>query len=56
MGWSIIALTVVLKLLVFPLARKSYVPMARMKEMQPEMEAIKAWVAWDAAQKGGRDG
>lgn len=22
----------------------------------PEMEAIKAWVAWDAAQKGGRDG
>jgi len=41
MGWSIIALTVVLKLLVFPLARKSYVSMARMKEMQPEMEAIK---------------
>ena len=41
MGWSIIALTFVLKLLVFPLARKSYVSMARMKELQPEMEAIK---------------
>ncbi len=41
MGWSIIALTFILKLLVFPLARKSYVSMARMKELQPEMEAIK---------------
>ena len=41
MGWSIIALTFVLKLLVFPLARKSYISMARMKEMQPQMEAIK---------------
>ncbi len=41
MGWSIIALTVVLKLLVFPLARKSYISMAKMKELQPEMEAIK---------------
>lgn len=42
MGWAIIALTFVLKLLVFPLARKSYVSMARMRELQPEMEAIKA--------------
>lgn len=41
MGWAIIALTVVLKFLVFPLARKSYISMARMKELQPEMEAIK---------------
>ncbi|MFV0385870.1 membrane protein insertase YidC [Paracoccus sp. (in: a-proteobacteria)] len=41
MGWSIIALTFILKLLVFPLARKSYVSMAKMKELQPEMEAIK---------------
>ncbi|MDO5620731.1 MAG: membrane protein insertase YidC [Paracoccus sp. (in: a-proteobacteria)] len=41
MGWSIIALTVVLKALVFPLARKSYVSMAKMRELQPEMEAIK---------------
>ena len=41
MGWSIIALTFILKALVFPLARKSYVSMARMRELQPEMEAIK---------------
>ncbi|HRO15058.1 MAG TPA: membrane protein insertase YidC [Paracoccus sp. (in: a-proteobacteria)] len=41
MGWAIIALTFVLKALVFPLARKSYVSMARMRELQPEMEAIK---------------
>ncbi|WP_299364806.1 membrane protein insertase YidC [uncultured Paracoccus sp.] len=41
MGWAIIALTFVLKLLVFPLARKSFVSMARMRELQPEMEAIK---------------
>ena len=42
MGWAIIALTFILKALVFPLARKSYVSMARMRELQPEMEAIKA--------------
>lgn len=41
MGWSIIALTFILKTLVFPLARKSYVSMARMKELQPHLEAIK---------------
>ena len=41
MGWSIIALTFVLKALVLPLAYKSYVSMARMKELQPEMEKLK---------------
>ncbi len=41
MGWSIIGLTLVLKALLFPLAYKSYVSMARMKELQPEMEALK---------------
>ena len=41
MGWAIIALTVVIKLLVLPLAYKSYVSMAKMKELQPEMEALK---------------
>jgi YidC/Oxa1 family membrane protein insertase len=41
MGWSIIALTFVLKLIVLPLAYKSYVSMARMKELQPEMEKLK---------------
>jgi YidC/Oxa1 family membrane protein insertase len=41
MGWSIIALTVILKALVLPLAYKSHVSMARMKTLQPEMEKLK---------------
>ena len=41
MGWSILMLTVILKILVLPLAYKSYVSMARMKELQPEMEKLK---------------
>lgn len=41
MGFAIIGLTFVLKFLVLPLAYKSYVSMARMKELQPEMEALK---------------
>jgi YidC/Oxa1 family membrane protein insertase len=41
MGWAIIALTLVIKVLVLPLAYKSYVSMARMKELQPEMEKLK---------------
>ncbi|MGZ9810959.1 membrane protein insertase YidC [Pseudoroseicyclus sp. H15] len=41
MGWSIIILTLFLKALVFPLAYKSYVSMARMRELQPEMEKLK---------------
>ena len=42
MGLAIIGLTFFLKLLVLPLAYKSYVSMARMKELQPEIEALKA--------------
>ena len=41
MGWSIIALTLLIKAVLFPLAYKSYVSMAKMKELQPEMEKIK---------------
>jgi YidC/Oxa1 family membrane protein insertase len=41
MGWSIIGLTLLIKAVLFPLAYKSYVSMARMKELQPEMEKIK---------------
>jgi YidC/Oxa1 family membrane protein insertase len=41
MGWSIIGLTLVIKAILFPLAYKSYVSMARMKELQPEMEKMK---------------
>ncbi|MBD3764919.1 MAG: membrane protein insertase YidC [Rhodobacterales bacterium] len=49
MGLAIIALTFVLKLIVLPLAYKSYVSMARTKELQPEMEAIKERAGEDKA-------
>ena len=41
MGWAIIGLTIVIKFILFPLAYKSYVSMARMRELQPEMEKIR---------------
>ncbi|GGD24731.1 membrane protein insertase YidC [Sinisalibacter lacisalsi] len=47
MGWAIIGLTVVIKLVLFPLSYKSYVSMARMRELQPEMEKIKERVGDD---------
>ncbi len=47
MGWSIICLTFVIKAALFPLAYKSYVSMAKMKELQPEMEKIKESVGGD---------
>jgi YidC/Oxa1 family membrane protein insertase len=41
MGWAIIGLTFLIKLVLFPLAYKSNVSMAKMKALQPEMEKIK---------------
>ena len=41
MGWAIIGLTLVIKAILLPLAYKSYVSMAKMKELQPEMEKLK---------------
>ena len=41
MGWAIIGLTFLIKLVLFPLAYKSNVSMAKMKSLQPEMEKIK---------------
>ncbi|MGX9356514.1 membrane protein insertase YidC [Roseobacteraceae bacterium S113] len=41
MGWAIIGLTLIIKAILLPLAYKSYVSMAKMKELQPEMEKIK---------------
>ena len=49
MGWAIIALTVIIKSLVFPLARTSYISMAKMKELQPEMEAMRERTKGDSA-------
>ncbi|MFT5363313.1 MAG: YidC/Oxa1 family membrane protein insertase [Dinoroseobacter sp.] len=41
MGIAIIALTLIIKALLLPLAYKSYVSIAKMKELQPEMEKLK---------------
>ncbi|MCF2905638.1 membrane protein insertase YidC [Octadecabacter sp. CECT 8868] len=41
MGWSIIALTFMIKALLLPLAYKSYVSMAKMRELQPQMAKLK---------------
>ncbi|MCH8465352.1 MAG: membrane protein insertase YidC [Roseinatronobacter sp.] len=47
MGWSIITLTLLIKAVLLPLAWKSYVSMAKMKELQPEMLALKERVGDD---------
>jgi YidC/Oxa1 family membrane protein insertase len=41
MGWAILGLTLIIKAILLPLAWKSYVSMAKMKDLQPEMMAIK---------------
>lgn len=41
-GVAIILSTIVLKIILLPLANKSYVSMARMKQLTPKMEALKA--------------
>ncbi|MEM9845136.1 MAG: membrane protein insertase YidC [Pseudomonadota bacterium] len=50
MGWAIIALTLIIKAALLPLAYKSYVSMAKMKELQPEMQRLKE-AAGDDRQK-----
>ena len=40
-GVAILAVTVVVKLIFFPLANKSYVSMSRMKMIQPQIQALK---------------
>ena len=47
MGVAIIVLTLGIKAILFPLAYKSYVSMAKMKELQPQMEKIKERVGDD---------
>jgi YidC/Oxa1 family membrane protein insertase len=40
-GWSIIALTVIVKLVLYPLTRASYISMAKMKALAPKIEKLK---------------
>ena len=49
MGIAIIGLTLMIKALLFPLAYKSYVSMAKMKELQPKMEKLKEEAGDDRA-------
>jgi YidC/Oxa1 family membrane protein insertase len=39
-GWSIIALTIIINLVMFPLRHKSVVSMRKMQDLQPEVKAI----------------
>ncbi|VAV98836.1 Inner membrane protein translocase and chaperone YidC, long form [hydrothermal vent metagenome] len=49
-GLAIMALTVIIKAIFFPLANKSYESMARMKALQPKMEELKEKFKDDAQQ------
>ena len=40
-GWAVIALTVMIKLVFFPLSAASYRSMARMRKLQPEMMSLR---------------
>ncbi len=40
-GWAIIAMTLTIRLLIWPLYRKSYTSMKRMSLLQPQMQALK---------------
>ncbi len=40
-GWAIVIVTLIIKIILFPLAAKSFKSMAKMRKFQPEMERIK---------------
>ncbi|WP_434352925.1 membrane protein insertase YidC [Psychrobacter sp. HD31] len=40
-GWAIIALTLLVKLVLFPISHKSYMSMAKMRAIAPKLQAIK---------------
>ena len=50
-GLAILIVTVVIKIVFFPLANKSYVTMAKMKKLQPEMTRIRETMADDKQQQ-----
>ena len=50
-GLSILIVTILIKLVFFPLANKSYVTMAKMKKLQPEMMRIRDVYADDKMQQ-----
>ena len=40
-GWAIISLTIVVKMVLYPLTRASYISMGKMKALSPKMEQLK---------------
>ncbi|MHA1540849.1 MAG: membrane protein insertase YidC [Alphaproteobacteria bacterium] len=42
MGWAIILLTLLIRLALYPLSKKSLVAMAKMKDLQPKIKALQA--------------
>ena len=48
-GWSIILLTISIKLMFFPLSAKSYKSMAKMRVLQPQLKALKTQCGDDKA-------
>lgn len=51
-GWAIILLTLLIKLLTFPLTQKSYVSMQQMKTLGPELKKLQEKYAADRATLG----
>jgi len=49
-GYAILLITILIKLAFFPLANKSYISMAKMKAVQPEMKKLQDRYASDKAQ------
>lgn len=41
-GWAIILMTILIKLLLFPLTQKSFVSMQKMQELNPKIQAIRS--------------
>lgn len=41
-GWAIVLMTVLIKLILFPLTHKSHVSMRKMQELNPQMQAIRS--------------
>jgi YidC/Oxa1 family membrane protein insertase len=46
-GWAIVIFTILIRLLLFPIAQKSFKSMEKMKKLQPEMKRIQAMYAND---------
>lgn len=53
-GWAIVLMTVLIKILLFPLTHKSHVSMQRMQAINPKMQAIRAKYRSKLKDKQGR--